>query len=318
MMMKLGMMKLRALLFSRKRSKGFVLVSVLMLGVLLISCATAFSWFVRQQVKTVGNELQSISSRSMAHVLVNAVIGVLVVMSEHVAYDSPTQKWYQPIALPIEDLGIWIVKITPLDDKIPLRQMFLPDANTLRRELADTWKLMWEKLNYRELEDVVLDFMDRNTRPRVGSVEHPYFLNRPPFDMSELLLMSQDITPELLHGSGGMRGLEDYCTIYSDGKINLNVAPVHVMELLPGLDTGGLAERIARERMETPFEKLDELRTLPGASPRTATQLTNIAAFKSRYFQVDINSINMASEGGKTFQIIFDRNTKQIVRWEES
>ena len=308
-------MKLKALSCSRK--KGFVLVSVLMLGVLLISCATAFSWFVRQQVRTVGNELQSISSRSMAHVLVNSIIGVLVTMSEHIGYDSPAQKWYQPIAVPIEDLGIWIVKITPLDDKIPLRELFLPDANTLRREFADPWKDMWEKLNHRELEDLLLDFMDRNNKPRVGSVEHEYFLNRPPFDLSELLMLSEDITPELLYGSGGALGIADYCTIYSDGRINLNVAPVHVMELLPGLDTGGLAERIARERRETPLQTLDELSKFPGASPKTSTQLTNIAAFKSRYFQVDIECFDQNSTGGTSFQVIIDRTTKQIVRWEE-
>ena len=309
-------MKLKALSFSHKR-KGFVLVSVLMLGVLLISCATAFSWFVRQQVKTVGNQLQTISSRSMARVLVNSITGILATLSEHVGYDSPSQKWYQPIALPLEELGIWIVKVTPLDDKIPIRDMFLPDNNTLRRELADPWKEMWEKLNKRELEDLVLDFLDRNTRPRVGSVEHGYFLNRPPFDLSELLLMSQDITPELLYGSEGVMGIADYCTIYSDGRINLNVAPVHVMELLPGLDTGGLAERIARERVEKPIQTLDDLRNFPGAGPKIATQLTNIAAFKSRYFQVDIDCFNQDTEGGTSFQVIIDRTTKQIVRWEE-
>ena len=311
------MMIMNKLLFSRSKRKGFVLVSVLMLGVLLISCATAFSWFVRQQVRTVGGELHAITSRSMAHVLVNSVIGVLALISDQAAYDSPTQKWYQPIALPIEDLGIWILQITPLDDKIPLRNLFLPDANTLRREVADPWKTMWEKLNHRELEDFVLDFMDRNTKPRVGSAEHEYFLNRPPFDISELLIMSNDITPEILYGSGGVMGIEDYCTIYSDGRINLNVAPVHVMEIMPGLDTGGLAERIARERMETPLESFEQVSMLPGASPKTATQLINIAGFKSRYFQVDIECFDQNTEGGKSFQIIFDRNTKQIVRWEE-
>ena len=89
------------------------------------------------------------------------------------------------------------------------------------------------------------------------------------------------------------------------------------MELLPGLDTGGLAERIARERVEKPIQTLDDLRNFPGAGPKIATQLTNIAAFKSRYFQVDIDCFNQDTEGGTSFQVIIDRTTKQIVRWEE-
>lgn len=316
-MMITEMMKLKVFSCSRRKRKGFVLVSVLMLGVLLISCATAFSWFVRQQVRTVGNELSAITSRSMAHVLTSAVMKLLGEMAEHVDYDSPTQKWFQPLPVPIEGLGIWIVKITPLDDKIPLRSLFLPDNNTLRRELADPWQKMWENLNHRELEQLLLDFFDRNNKPRVGSTERNGFLNRPPYDLSELLILSHDITPELLYGSGGQMSIEDYCTIYSDGRINLNVAPIHVIELLPGLDTGGLAERLARERMEKPLKMLEDVQKLPGAGPKVTTQLTNIAVFKSRYFHMKIDCIDTASAGGTSFEIIFDRATKQIVRWEE-
>ena len=316
-------MNMKQLLFSHKninhKNKGFVLLSVLMLSVLLISCATAFSWFVRQQVKSVGRERINITYRSMAYVLTNSIISILSEMSGVYGYDSPTQRWYQPFAIPIEDLGILMVKVTPLDDKIPIRNLFLPDGNTLRREFEAVWENMWEELNRRELQDIVLDFMDRNTRARVGSVEREDFINRPPYDLSELLMLSQDIDSNLLYGSGGMRGISDYCTIYSEGRINLNFAPVHVMELLPGLDTGGLAERLAQSRLEEPLQTLEDVQKLPGASPRTSTQLTNIVAFKSRYFEIKIDCFDEygGSEGGISFKIIIDRSTKQIARWEE-
>ena len=304
-------MNSKALLFSLKhKRKGFVLISVLMLGVLLISCATAFSWFVRQQVKTVSSERVNIAYRSMAQVLVNAMINILAEMASHVGYDSPTQRWYQPFVIPIEDMGIWVVRITPLDDKIPIRNLFLPDGNTLRRELADAWQAMWEDLRHRELEQTVLDFMDKNNKPRVGGVERDDYLNRPPYDMSELLMLSNDIDSELLSE------IEDYCTVYSDGRINLNVAPVHVMELLPGLDTGQIAQSIANARREKHLETLQDIQNLPGASPRVSTQLTNIAGFKSRYFHVKIECLS-DNEEGKSFSIVFDRTTKQIVKWEE-
>ena len=294
-----------------------MLVSVLMLGVLLISCATAFTWFVRQQVRTVGSERANLTARSLAHVLVNSAMNLLTEISSHYGYDSPTQKWYQPFVVPVEEIGVMTVQITPLDDKIPIRNLFLPDGNTLRGELEDPLQKMWETLRHRELEQLVLDFLDRNTRPRVGSVERENFINRPPYDMSEFLLLSRDIPTELLHGSGGVKGIEDYCTIYSDGRINLNVAPVHVMELLPGLDTGGLAERIAQVRTSEPLQSMQDVERIPGASAKISSRLTNIVSFKSRYFHVRIDTFN-DSGSGITFNIIFDRTTKQIVRWEES
>lgn len=304
----------KALSHSRK---GFVLVSVLMLGVLLISCATTFTWFVRNQVRSVGREREILTNRSMAHVIVSSVIKLLGELTSHFSYDSPTQRWYQPFVLAVPDMGVWIARVTPLDDKIPLRNIFLPDGNTMRREYTEPWREMWDKLKHRELEQLVLDFMDRNNKPRVGSVERDDFINRQPYDISELLLMSHDIDAEMLYGSGGMLGIADYCTVYSEGKINLNVAPVHVMELLPGLDVGGLAQSIAEYRTENAIQNLRDLQKIPGASARTSTQLTNIAAFKSRYFSIRLEHMNTESENMTSFTVIFDRTTKQVVRWEE-
>ena len=312
-------MNSKALSYSRKHGRrGFVLVSVLMLGVLLISCATAFTWFVRMQVRTVGRERASISSRSMAHVLTKSVMNLLYEISQHVGYDSPLQQWYKPFVLPLGDeLGIWVIQITPLDDKIPLRSLFLPDGNTLRRELSGIWESMLDKLNHRELESLLLDFMDRNTRGRVGSKEEDYFINRGPYDMSELLILSNDIPEEFILGSGRQLGLADYCTIYSEGRINLNVAPLHVLELLPGLDTG-LAPRVVQARNDEPLQSLSDIQKIPGASARTSTLLTNIAGFQSRYFMMQIHCLDEGGEGGSAFNIIIDRTTRQIVRWEET
>lgn len=310
-------MNWKDILFSR-RNKGFVLVSVLMLGVMLISCATAFSWFVRQQVRGLGRERALITSRSMAQVLASSMMNVLYEISVQINYDSPTQRWFQPFIVPVGDSEIWVVQVTPLDDKIPLRNLFLPDGNTLRREFSDLWHDMLDRINAASLEQILLDFFDRNTRPRVGSVELENFINRGPYDMSELLILSGDVNHDLVYGNGIQRGFADYCTVYSDGQINLNVAPVHVMELLPGLDTGGLAARIAQVRTETPLRSLRDVQNIPGASPKTSTLLTNIAGFKSRYFMMNIQSLTEDGESGITFSIVFDRTTRRIVRWEES
>ena len=43
----------------------------------------------------------------------------------------------------------------------------------------------------------------------------------------------------------------------------------------------------------------------------------NIAAFKSRYFNVKLECVEEGGNGGRTFNVIIDRTTKQTVRWEE-
>ena len=301
----------------RSHKRGFVLISVLMLGVLLISCATSFSWFVRMQVRGMRRETISLSKRTLASVLSNSVMSLITEASSHTNYDSPVQRWYKPFIFSVPDMGIWVVQVTPLDDKIPLRNIFLPDGNTMRREFTEVWREMWNNLKHRELEQLTLDFIDKNARPRVGSREENYFINRSPYDVSELLILSKDITLETVYGDGGNLGLTDYCTVYSDGKININVAPVHVMELLPGLDAGGLAQSIAEYRTENAIENFRDLQKIPGASARTSTQLTNIVSFKSRYFNIKLENMSEEDEDTASFTVIFDRTAKKIVRWEE-
>lgn len=297
------------------RRGGFVLVSVLMLGVLLISCATAFTWFVRLQVRSVLRERVALTNRSMAQVLSRAVINAIAEVSGRTSADSPTQAWFKPLTFPTDDLGTWRVQVTPLDDRFPIRNLFLPDGNTLRMELRDLWEDLWEALGHRELAVPVLDFLDKNDTGRVGGVERESFINRAPLDMSEFLMMGE-MTEGILYGEEGRPGLEDFCTIWSDGRINLNVAPVRVLELLPGLDRTR-ARQLAEYRRENALGSMADVQAMPGFSARTSMQLTNLAVFKSRYFALHIEFLD-TSAGGTAFDIIFDRTARKVVRWEES
>ena len=298
----------------RTRRRGFVLISVLMMGVLLISCATAFAWFVRLQVRGVLRERVALTNRSMAQVLATSVTRAISELSGKADADSPLQEWFKPFLLPADDLGLWAVRVAPLDDRLPLRGLFLPDKNTVRGEMKRPWEDLWQRLGRRELAVVALDFMDGNDRPRVGGKERKGFINRPPLDVSEFLLL-EEVSPELLYGVPGRPGLADFCTVWSGGRVNLNVAPLHVLELLPGLD-GGLAGRVVEYRRRNILRSLNDLQKIPGLSPKTSTMLTNVAGCKSRYFSVRIEFLE-ESAGGTAFDIVFDRSNEKIVRWEE-
>lgn len=291
--------------------KGFVLISVLILSTVLISSAVAFSWFVRLQARTSASRLSSLTSRSAALSILNSVMNASVELGHRTDYDSPLQRWYMPFALNVPDGGRWLVQVKPLDDKIPLRQLFLPDGNTLRTELVYTWHELWSELEHRELENLVLDFLDKNTRPRLGGTERPEFVNRQPYDLSELLILSPDITPEIIER------LSEYCTVYGDSKINVNVAPVEVLKLLQGLDSGGGAESIISYREERPIENTEILRSIPGLNAGTLNRLMNIIGFKSRYFEVKLERFDDDGNVMASFNIVFDRTAKIAVKWEE-
>ncbi|MDR3231665.1 MAG: general secretion pathway protein GspK [Synergistaceae bacterium] len=308
---------------SRRRS-GFILVSVMLLGVVFISCATAFAWFTRLQIKSTLRERVSLENRSLAQVLTSSIIKGLQA-NTFVKYDWPRLEWFRPFFFPAADLGTWVVQIVPLDDRIPVGNLFLPDGNTLRNELRQPWEDLWIRLGRRELIYTTLDFMDKDKRPRMGGAEREHYINRPPLDMSEFLIL-QEMTPELLYGSesggntvgtrgGKQPGLADYCTLWSGGKINLNVAPAQVMAILPGLDET-LAAKIVDYREREPIKDTADLRQIPGFPPRAITTLMNLAAFNSRYFAVRIELLEDTG-GGTSFNIVVDKTSGKVSRWEE-
>ncbi|MDR1979880.1 MAG: general secretion pathway protein GspK [Synergistaceae bacterium] len=298
---------------SRSKRDGFILVSVLLLGVVFISCAASFAWFTRLQIKSVMREKVSLANRSMTQVLTLSIISGIK-SNTLVKYDSPLLEWFKPFFFPADDLGMWVVQVVPLDDKIPIRSLFLPDNTTLRNELRKPWEDLWLKLGGRDLVYRVLDFMDKDAKPRMGGAEQEFYINRPLLDLSELLIL-EEVTPELLYGGAGKPGIADYCTLWGGDKINLNVAPVQVMEILPGLDKT-LAEKIADSRENAPLKGTADLRKIPGFPAKTVTALMNLATFSSRYFMIKVELLEDTG-GGSSFNIVFDKTAGAIVRWEE-
>ncbi|MDR1732792.1 MAG: general secretion pathway protein GspK [Synergistaceae bacterium] len=302
----------------RRRSRdGFILISVLLLGVIFISCATAFAWFTRLQIKSALREKISLENRSMARVLTGAIISGLK-SNTLTNYDSPRLAWFKPFLFPADNLGLWAVQITPLDDRIPVRNLFLPDGNTLRNELRKTWEDLWVKLGKREMIYATLDFLDRDKKPRMGGAEKDHYINRQVLDLSEFLLI-ETMTPALLYGEGSGKerkpGLADYCTLWSGGKINLNVAPREVLAILPGLDDS-MAQKIVDYREETSLKGTSDLRNVPGLPPKSVTALMNLADFKSRYFSIQIELLEETG-GGTNFNVVIDKTAGKVVRWEE-
>jgi len=231
-------------------------------------------------------------------------------------YDSPLEEWFQPMFIPLNNYGFANVVLRPLDNKIPLQHLFLPDGNTLRNELKDVWERMWTELEERStLPAKVLDYLDKNTTPRLGGRDGPDNLNRNPFDISELLGM-EEITPEILYGDGTRLGLADYCTMWSDAKININTAEPHTLAILNSLNKN-LADEIVKFREEKAISSLNELRGIPSFPPRAIPTLMNLIGFTSSYYSLKIELINEELSSTRYFDIVLHKPTSSILRWEE-
>ena len=288
-------------------------MTVLLLCVMLVASATAYAWLGRMQTKALVQDKLTLQARSVAFLLAKEATRGLKLDTNK--FDSPLEEWFHPMLIPLEDYGIANVILKPLDNKIPLQHLFLPDGTTLRNELKDIWEKIWEELGERTLPAKVLDYIDNNTVPRLGGSGGPENLNRNLFDISELLGL-KDVTPEILYGEYSKLGLADYCTMWSDAKININTVEPHVLVLVNEIDRS-LAEEIVKFREKQEITSLDDLKGIPSFPSRAVPILMNLIGFTSSYYSLKIELINEDWSSARYFDIVLHKPTSRILRWEE-
>ena len=104
--------------------------------------------------------------------------------------------------------------------------------------------------------------------------------------------------------------LLDYLTIYSDGKVNINTAPLEVLESLSESLDDSIASAIIEFRQEEDFMSIDDLRKVPGMSDEVFAEIRDWITVKSSFFSMEFN-VNcngavaairtyLVREGGKT------------------
>jgi type II secretory pathway component PulK len=158
------------------------------------------------------------------------------------------------------------------------------------KESKEALLSLLDKLDVDSPKDIVKALADWIDADNEGSAEKSYYStedpgypckNFPLESMGELALI-KDIGPELLQGetprekirvSSGegeedyseeedeehFRGLREYLTVYSDGKVNINTASKEVLETVLGEDLEDLAGDIIRAREEQPFSATKEV-----------------------------------------------------------
>lgn len=206
--------------------------------------------------------------------------------------------------------------IEPLDDKIPINGIFLPDGVTLRNEYKTAWNGAWEFVGQPVLADKALAFMRKDGAEK-GSAEREG-IGRVVSDITELAAIPE-VTETELYGDGDIPyGVSSLLTVWGEDKVNFNVAPAEVIALLDDEISLDQARRLVSARAVEVLTSLKSVREVPGFPSAAVTRLAGVIGFKSNYFKV---SIQVADGGERTrnYRVIMNRNKSgcSVVRWEE-
>lgn len=299
---------------------GFILLSVLLSVTVLLSAATGLAWFARSEVKRAEEETFQLRARS-------AALGVLPLAEKLLQggdkdYDSLAEPPFSPGSgrrLTLAGLDVRMT-LMPLDDRIPVKELFLPDGVTLRQEYASAWDQLLALLGKPELAPRLLDFLDRDTKVRLGGREEETDLNGPAEDLSQLL-DCPGVDRKLVYGSGSRAGLQRFLTPFCGEKMNLNTLEPGVLALLDRRLGEREAKALAVLRLTVPIKKVEDLNRIPGFPRDVLPRITNVVGVASRFVAVRIQ-VNQG-RFQRRFEAVLERTGRgakgscTLVRWTE-
>ena len=280
---------------SRRRGAA-LLLTLLVVGLLSASVIT----FIRS-VHLDAVVADNARARAQAEVVARTgLLGAMALLAQDDAQvDALTDDWARfeelaPQANILIEEGSFDGRIEDLSARVNINYL-LDDSGLVREENLRQLVRLFELLNLdSRLVDAVVDWLDRDDEPRDNGAENPYYLslsNPYPCGNGPLAAVGQlarirGLTPEALYGDENRPGLLSLLTVNSSGKINVNTAGDLVLMSLDEEISRTTAEEIISRRREKSFEKLDELREIPGITPEVFNRIINLLTVNSSYYLI--------------------------------
>jgi hypothetical protein len=290
-------------------------VTVLLISALFLSAAVSYALFARQEMRRASSDEFASISRGLAVMVCREVAGLIA--SDNGDSDSKHERLYsgEPIGMNYGDF-IVSVTITPLDDKIPINGLFLPDGVTMKNEYVYPWDQIRGALGVKNAS-VILDFLDSDRDARPGSREDDTYANRPISDLSELLWLPEVTRGTLYSGVSADVAMDGFFTVYGESGVNINMAPVAVIAALdPGIGFD-VAEEIAALRLGGAIKNAEDLERAAGFSSTAITRLKNVINYKSEFFSVNFRIERQTA--ARNFETVVKRSGDgcEIISWRE-
>jgi len=311
----------------RTRQKGFVLVVVLCMVIILAVMLFGFNTKSRMNLRVVDDYRKSEQALNCARAGLNIAIAAI-----RGTADTHTNK--KLLSLLTEentfDVANGTCSITIVKESGKLNVNLLKDKNgKLNRSRTDQLLRLVDLLNQKlpsdstisyDLVPSIIDWTDNDKQvtclPFIkhknlgaessyyGQLKPPYICKNRPFDTFEELLLVKGVTMQVFNH------IRDYVTVYGDGKININYASKLVLESLSEKMDAALAQMIIDRRKFKPFDSITELRDVPGMTDSIYYTIKKAAtvSLKDRYYHV--TSRGNVDHLGRTIDAILRRNMK--------
>jgi len=274
-----------------RNRRGFVLVSVLWVVALLTVITISYHHRARLEVRAARYNLDAAQARVAARGAVER--GVLELRNKTVL-ESIVQVPGQPTHGPITHLGQpWAQVGNLLGDGALLDPGEGFENDVVQYAIEDLERYI--NINGAS-EDVIaaLPGMSSPVARRIHYIRTGGGADRPFQHLSELRAI-RGVDDGGWFGDGDSPGLRDVLTVHGDGRININTAPLAVLQHLPDVDPAAMADWVALRQGEdglagtaddrgvSSWEQFAEISGIRGG---TLVALQRFCKFNSNYFKI--------------------------------
>jgi general secretion pathway protein K len=300
--------------------RGFVLVSVLIVIALLLPVVLAFYSSAQLHLAQAGNFRDSIQAVRFARAGVEGAIGLL--QMDDASYDCDSDSWAMPFPpLSLGD-GILEVKITDEESKLNVNSLVTTDGKTVSAQTDRHLRRLIQRLGGKpEIVDALIDWIDTDSEVKgeagaedVYYTELGYKAKNGPLDSLDELSTIKGFDNELLADLG----LKNLLTVVTtDGKLNINTAPIDVLYDLHEELREGLVEEIVKHRQEQVYKTPGDVKNAIGITDTLYAKILPLIKVNSSIFTV--KSRYTAGKMVKQVEAVLKRDgaTVTVIAWRE-
>ena len=279
--------------------RGTALVLTLLIIITLAGLTLGFSGESGVELTLAGYTKDSTRAYQLARSGIHIALELLA-RDEDFEMDSFNEDWRKfgsmPLAEGVAEAGVSFYG-GMIDENSKINVNLLRNSQgdidekreTQMRRLFRALGIPEERLN------PVLDWLDADDIERQDgaegyfyqSLEDPYECANGPFLTVGQVFLVRGMREYERFGEKKSKRLMDFLTIHSDGKININTAPVEVLESLSdGIDSA-LAQAIVEYREEEPFESIGDLSKVAGMDGDILSEIRPWITVKSSTFSIE-------------------------------
>ena len=322
-----------------KKEQGFILIAVLLMVSVLSAFIIEFNYESRVKFRLADNFNLAAQALNNADAGIAISIAALNQNENMLDDENAMQVFSGTTQIPSEN-GFCKISVTSESGKININALCDSAGKPVRKKVDQMLRLI-DLLNeqYKNNSPIsysivpsIIDWTDSDDDVTIlpyvkiqnsgaekeyyKKLDEPYHCKNAPFDLLSELLLIKGMTREIFYGRTGnertgtktIDGINQFLTVYGDGKININEAPITIIRSLSEHINLTLAQNIIEQRKFSRYSSMEQLKQVPGMTGEIFEEIRDLITVNTNENYYTVTATGSAEEMQRTVRVVLNKN----------